>query len=151
MPVKKEMGFFGIGLRLVAVTVPFVAAAVVLQACFPRVFRLPSAWKTADLIIGIVLLAAGLAVQVFAAVRLHGAFRSGRLETKGIYALVRDPLYVNPMVTLIPGLALALNSWLVAAGSLVLFLFYRAWIGEERDWLEGKFGAEYEKYARKGY
>jgi protein-S-isoprenylcysteine O-methyltransferase Ste14 len=68
------------------------------------------------------------------------------LVTSGIYAHVRNPMYLGNAF-LLAGLAIASNSWLfVLAGVPIALAVHATIIAAEEDFLRQKFGAEYEAY-----
>ena len=98
---------------------------------------------------------AGLAVRV-ATVGFAPAGTSGRnvkeqradqLNTTGLYSLVRNPLYLGNVITLL-GFVLAIKVWwlpLIAAPCV--FLYYERIVCAEEKFLLTAFGAEYEAWA----
>jgi protein-S-isoprenylcysteine O-methyltransferase Ste14 len=77
--------------------------------------------------------------------------RENRLVTTGPYRFSRNPLYVTLIFLMIPGLALALNSWLVVTASIIACILFRIYIHEEEELLERIFGEEFRSYkARTG-
>lgn len=103
--------------------------------------------------IGFAVAAAGQAVRV-ATIGLRYIIRGGRrrrvyaadLVTEGIFAHVRNPLYVGNILILL-GLGVMANSllFLLAAGPLFGFM-YHAIVRAEEAFLEGKFGGAYHRY-----
>lgn len=74
--------------------------------------------------------------------------RADSLNTTGLYSVVRNPLYLGNIVILI-GFALATKVWwfpLVAVGAAVLY--YERIVFVEEAYLQARFGAAYEAWAR---
>lgn len=68
------------------------------------------------------------------------------LVTSGIYAHVRNPMYLGNAF-LLAGLAIASNSWLfVLAGVPIALAVHATIIAAEEDFLRRKFGAQYDTY-----
>ncbi len=68
------------------------------------------------------------------------------LVTGGIYAHVRNPMYVGNAF-LLAGMALASNSWVfVLVGVPIALAVHATIIAAEEDFLRRKFGAEYDSY-----
>ena len=69
-----------------------------------------------------------------------------QLNTKGPYALTRNPLYLGNL-GIVLGLCLVAHSWLLLAVCAALFaLQYHFIIGAEEGFLRERFGAEYDAY-----
>ena len=104
---------------------------------------------------GFAVAGAGQTVRV-ATIGLRYIIRGGRrrrvyaddLVTEGIFAHVRNPLYVGNILILL-GLGVMANSLLfvLAAGPLFVFM-YHAIVRAEEAFLEGKFGDAYRRYTR---
>ena len=68
------------------------------------------------------------------------------LVTSGIYAHVRNPMYLGNAF-LLAGLAIASNSWLfVLVGVPIALAVHATIIAAEEDFLRKKFGAQYDTY-----
>ncbi|MDQ7833581.1 MAG: isoprenylcysteine carboxylmethyltransferase family protein [Desulfovibrionaceae bacterium] len=93
---------------------------------------------------GLVLL--GLAVYAAAIMRLYQSYDASRLETGGIYALVRHPMYAAWVVCIIPGVSLLLGGFFVLTAPIFTALIYRLTIRHEEAWLESRFGDAYRHY-----
>jgi protein-S-isoprenylcysteine O-methyltransferase Ste14 len=96
--------------------------------------------------LGTALLLLGLAVYAAAIMRLYASHDAGRLETGGIYALVRHPMYAAWVVCIIPGLSLLIGGVLVLTAPLFTVLIYRLSIRHEEAWLEARHGEAYRRY-----
>jgi hypothetical protein len=71
------------------------------------------------------------------------------LVTGGIYAHTRNPMYLGNAF-LLAGLAIASNSWLVATlGVAIALAWHAAIIAAEEDFLRAKFGAQFDRIARR--
>lgn len=111
---------------------------------------------------GLVWLGAGLMI-LGGGIALAGSISLGRrltpfpkpqensqLTRRGVYSLMRHPLYTSVMVTAI-GWALFRHSWTALAGALVLALFLDAKARREERWLRSQFPdyAEYQRQVRR--
>lgn len=71
------------------------------------------------------------------------------LNTKGLYSVVRNPLYLGNFFMYL-GIALFLhNWWLLVSFILTFWLYYERIIFAEEAFLRNKFGIEYLQWARK--
>jgi protein-S-isoprenylcysteine O-methyltransferase Ste14 len=95
------------------------------------------------------LIAAGVIVYLAAFAQLRRALARGQLATTGLYARTRHPLYAAAIGLIVPGVALALRSWLLLPMPLVAYLAARLAVrGEERR-LASRFGDAYDRYRQR--
>jgi protein-S-isoprenylcysteine O-methyltransferase Ste14 len=105
------------------------------------------------MVIGVVLLAAGLALVVSANLAFRDAGTnvepwkpSLAIVTRGIFAWLRNPMYVGGVVALI-GLAVLLASdWMVVMTVALAFVLHLGVVKREERYLEAKFGDAYRRY-----
>ncbi len=124
-------------------------AILILLLPSPRIADDPAAIGIAGLVIALI----GQAIRA-ATIGLAYIIRGGKdhrvyaeeLVTSGIYAHVRNPMYLGNAF-LLAGLAIASNSWLfVLAGVPIALAVHATIIAAEEDFLRKKFGAAYEAY-----
>lgn len=101
---------------------------------------------------GLVLFAAGIAVQAVAMFQLKGSYtvRLGvqpeqRLVTWGLYRIVRHPGYLSYLMS-ISGIGLAMGSLLTFGLLVIVLIFLIKRIDEEEKMLIGEFGEKYLEY-----
>jgi len=93
---------------------------------------------------GSALAVAGLALRAWAAGCLE---KSARLATGGPYARTRNPLYLGSSL-MGAGFAIAGRSLIMAVAlAALLILVYAPVIRREAEFLEGRFGDDYRRYA----
>ncbi len=73
--------------------------------------------------------------------------RAERLNTTGLYATVRNPLYVGNFLVFLGYLLATKVWWLVVVAAVVYWIYYRRIIAAEESFLRGRFGAEFESWA----
>lgn len=71
------------------------------------------------------------------------------LNTKGIYATVRHPLYLGNYLIGLGAVMLPFEAWLVAIYTLAFWLYYERIMMAEEAFLHEKFGRSYKKWARR--
>ncbi len=69
------------------------------------------------------------------------------LNTKGIYSVVRHPLYLANYLIWLGLLFFTMNIWAIIIVSLVYWLYYERIIFAEEAFLRQKFGPEFEEWA----
>jgi protein-S-isoprenylcysteine O-methyltransferase Ste14 len=111
---------------------------LMLQAAFLNVLPIPGR-SSGRRIAGLALFVAGVGMAIAGRLQLgsnwsnieDGQIRTDQaLETRGIYRVVRHPIYAGDSLLLF-GLELALNSWLVLAMFGPLIMFIRRALAEE--------------------
>lgn len=98
---------------------------------------------------GGVLCGLGLIVYGLGLLAVYRAIDARRLATRGIYAIVRHPLYAAWVWLLVPGLALMKGTLLTLTTPLVAGIFYRLCIPHEEAHLVECFGEAYRHYGRR--
>lgn len=72
---------------------------------------------------------------------------AGMLNTKGLYSLVRNPLYVGNYFMWLGISMLTANLWFVGIFTLIFWIYYERIVYAEEEFLRDKFGADYLKWA----
>lgn len=147
--MSKKMTVVGVGEKIIALTLVYLAPAIYLGKVYPTVFRFTADRSPVLWGIGWVLVGLGVVTNFGAAFEMLAAYRQGKLATGGFYAVTTHPMYTTHIFTTIPGLALLLNSWLILPASLVMYLANKRFAKVEDAWLAQKFGREYEEYRRR--
>lgn len=111
-------------------------------------FEITKYHKGILIIIGIILIIAGISMVANVSRKLLRSFKAGMLMTDGLYSVFRNPMYTAYLLV-IPGICLLFNSWIVLTTVLVNFILFQIFIREEYRYLEEKFGKEYQDYLKK--
>lgn len=69
------------------------------------------------------------------------------LNTKGMYSVVRHPLYLGNLIMYTAALLYTKSPWFALAGCFALVLYYERIIATEEDYLRGKFGNRLDEWA----
>ncbi len=125
-------------------------------ASYPRLFRGSERWDRVLDAVGIAVALCGqllrAAVIGFAYIRRGGKNKqvfADSLVQEGVFAHSRNPLYLGNFLALV-GFCLIHNSTLCYAVGIPFFaLAYLAIVAAEEEYLQQKFGAEYEAYCRR--
>lgn len=136
----------GVGPKIGRIALPYLVITIVLTVLYPQVFAICNDIRQSLLIAGIILMAVALIIYAMTIRVMVPGIRENRLVTNGPYRFSRNPLYVTLIFLLIPGLALALNSWLVVTASIIACILFRIYIHEEEELLERIFGEEFSSY-----
>ncbi len=143
----KLKALMGAGDLIIGCTLPFAAAGIVLNLVFPAVCALDLGLT--GIVIGIILLAAGVPLWLAAAVQILVSVPKGKLVTTGPFAVVLHPIYTFFGLLVIPGTSFLFDTWVGFAIGIVLYLFSRIFSGREEKKLEESFGEKYRAYRKK--
>jgi len=97
---------------------------------------------------GMLLIAVGLGAHLLTLTSLLVGQRKGELVTTGAYRIVRHPLYATWLWLILPGIALLGRSWLMLGVVPIVYAVFKAFLKDEEDELERRFGRECETYRR---
>jgi len=139
------MNIFGQGIRIILFTVPAVAAAVAAHHYVPNLVRIPLP-RSILTPVGVALAAPGLVLWFTAVVQLLVEFPRGKLVTAGAYRVCRNPIYSSFAFFILPGLSLAIGTWVYLVVAAVLCLGVVIFIRKEERDLSRVFGDEYRRY-----
>ena len=157
MPLKEELVEQGNWLFRNRSWVPLVALAVVALS-LPFSPRPSEAWSWVAweaFCVGVSM--TGLAVRAMViGVKPRGTSgrnrkvqNAARVNTTGIYSVVRHPLYLGNAL-MWAGVAIFPRTWAAAIFAAAFFwVFYERVMIAEEEFLRGKFGAEYERWAER--
>ncbi len=145
---QNGMNIIGQGGKIILFTLPFLAAAILLQVKFPQAAALPESlnWIRP---LGYVLLPPGLILWGTAVIQLLTGFPKGKLVTRGAYGVVRNPIYSSMTFFVLPAISLLTLTWVYLAAAASLYAGVMIFIGEEEQQLTRVFGREYEEYLEK--
>lgn len=158
MPLREELERSGNWLFRWRGYLPLVAVGIVLLAMRGYEYlahseKLDHIWEAFCLIVSFL----GLGIRIFTVGSVPGG-TSGRnrrkqvadsLNTKGMYSVTRNPLYLGNFFM---GLGVALFAhlwWLTTIYILLFWLYYERIIFAEEEYLRNKFGDEYLEWASK--
>lgn len=140
------MGPMGVAPKLLPYLVPPFLMAIAFQLIAPRAATFEGPLRGLCYASGLYLAVLGVLSYADLATRLIVALKTGRLVTRGAYAICRHPLYAWWVFLAFPAAALLLDNWifLVAAAATAVATHRHA--GEEERDLELRFGEAYRGY-----
>ena len=145
----QKMTHFGVGPKIFVPGIIYDILAGLATHFWPGVFLIRTISNSILAGAGIVLLILGVPMWAMGVWTIVRAFRRGELVTRGVYALVRHPIYSAWIVFIFPGIALLCRSWLMLGASLVSYAIFKLLIKREERYLEEKFGQAYLDYRRR--
>lgn len=143
------MNRWGMGTMLYRATILYALLAILYDSILLASFcdRLVP-WRLA-LAVGGTLLFLGVIVYALGTFSVYKAVDAGQLATRGVYAVVRHPLYAAWVWLIVPGLALLQGTPLTLAAPVVAAVFYRLCIPHEESVLRRVHGEAYDCYRRR--
>jgi protein-S-isoprenylcysteine O-methyltransferase Ste14 len=145
--MEKKMSVMGVGGKIAIPTALYMAVAGAVSWFFRPLFRITGDSRALR-IPGILMAAAGFALNLAAAGAMLKAHKEDRLATGGLYRLFRDPMYVLQIFITLPGLFLLFNSWLVLTGVIPAYIAYQVFVRQEHRYLADRFGEAYRAYLK---
>jgi protein-S-isoprenylcysteine O-methyltransferase Ste14 len=142
----QRMTHFGVGPKIFLPGIAYDIVAGLATHYWPDVFLVRSVSGSILAGAGIVLLILGIPMWAIAVWTIVRAFSRGELVTRGVYGLVRHPIYSAWIVFIFPGIALLCRSWLMLPASLVSYVIFKLLIKREDRYMEEKFGKAYLDY-----
>lgn len=146
MNQSERSSIMGDGPRLALYLFPILGLAILATVLLPRAFAFAGRLYGLAYVTGIVLAALGLLFQASSAYVLISSYRAGRLATWGSYGLCRHPIFAWWVFSVLPALALILNSWLFLAVAVLFRILSGKLAKREEAELVALFGLEYELY-----
>ena len=150
---QNHLPVMGIGPVCIAIMIACTAASIV-----PVTFGILTSGTVRNaglavifVIAGILFIAGGMALwgaAVFGA-RIDLTIKSNRLETGGVYALVRNPIY-SAFLFICTGSLLCCRNWYALILPPLLWLYLTVFMKlTEEKWLAERFGEEYAAYCKR--
>lgn len=132
--------------------VRIVASRIFLAAVAVSLLFIRSGWDyfspaigAVMLILGLILTSLATAGRLWCSLYIAG-YKNARLVTEGPYSMTRNPLYFFSFLGAI-GIGLATATLTIPAVLAVVFwIYYRAVIEQEEEYLSRKYGAEFAAY-----
>lgn len=148
MAEDKRMSLWGIGPIYTSISFPLVLIAILIHyLTFPR-FYLPGISLTAILFIAIPLITLGLLLWVSAGIQIDKYIINGILADKGVYGIVRNPIYAGILFVATGGLLLFRSLIMLPVPILMYFLLKLLLISEEKVLTE-YFGEAFLSYRQR--
>ena len=145
-PDMNRLSRWGVGPSIVLAALSYAAIGAIMTYLWPDTYLIRAIRYPVYLVTGASLLVIGVPMLVVAAVALTRNYDRDQLSTRGIYGVVRNPIYSAWIVFLIPGLVLFARSLPLLLTPLVAYLVFKKRIVREEEYLEERFGDSYLKY-----
>lgn len=147
----QKLPLFGIGPYLIAGIGAVTAVGIILSISVFKFGILEGIWTWVFRIIGILLILAGAAVWYIGAVcsGMDESITENKLQTGGIYAWVRNPMYSGWWM-LISGIGLMWHNFMVIPFYVINWLILTCVLkNTEEKWLSDLYGQDYLDYRKR--
>ena len=150
MKEGQKLPLFGVGPYIVYGMAAVNLIGVILFEYVFKIGILAAPWILIFRMIGVLLIVAGIAVWFIGAMRsdMDDSITENRLQTKGIYSWVRNPMYSGCWIALSGGLLMWHNVWLLMFPVIDWMIMTVALINTEEKWLLDLYGDEYAEYKK---
>ena len=150
MKEGQKLPLFGVGPYIVYGMAAVNLIGVILFGYVFKIGILAAPWILIFRIIGVLLIAAGITVWFIGAMRsdMDDSITENRLQTKGIYSWVRNPMYSGCWIALSGALLMWHNVWLLMFPVIDWLIMTVALINTEEKWLLELYGDEYTEYKK---
>lgn len=150
MKEGQKLPLFGVGPYIVYGMGVVTVVGIILLGYVFKIGILESPWVLIFRIIGAVLIALGIAVWYIGALRsdMDGSITDNKLQTKGIYAWVRNPMYSGWWILMIGITLMWHNVWMLILPVINWVIMTVSLINTEEKWLADLYGDEYAEYKK---
>jgi protein-S-isoprenylcysteine O-methyltransferase Ste14 len=140
------MTIWGVGPRLALLSFAYSLIPFLLMHLYPEYFIISFVPQSFFKMAGIILLAIGIPFWAVSVMTIVKGFKKGVLCTRGVYSIVRHPLYCAFIVFIVPGILMFFRSWVLFTIPIASYLIFKRLIGKEEQYLAETFGEEYQRY-----
>lgn len=150
MKEGQKLPMFGVGPYIVYGMGMVAAIGIILFGYVFKIGILNAPWTVVFRIVGAVLIALGLTVWYIGALRsdMDESITDNKLQTKGIYAWVRNPMYSGWWILIIGITLMWHNTWMLILPVINWCIMTISLINTEEKWLAGLYGKDYEEYKK---
>lgn len=146
----QKLPLFGVGPYIVYGIAVLNVIGIILFGYVFKIGTLESPWTLIFRIIGGVLIVIGVAIWYIGALRsdMDESITENKLQTKGIYSCVRNPMYSGWWIALSGIILMWHNAWMLILPLLDWVVITIALINTEEKWLLDLYGQEYADYKK---
>lgn len=151
MKEGQKLPLFGVGPYIIyGIAVLNVIGIIVFGYVF-KIGTLEGPWTLIFRIIGGILIVIGVAIWYIGALRsdMDESITENKLQTKGIYSRVRNPMYSGWWIALSGIILMWHNAWMLILPLLDWVIITIALINTEEKWLLDLYGQEYAEYKKR--
>lgn len=147
----QKLPLFGIGPYLISSVFLVTVIGIILSSYVFRIGTLDGIWLWIFRMIGVLLIAGGICVWYMGALRsnMDKNISDNKLQTGGIYACVRNPMYSGCWM-IASGIGFMWHNWMIFPLILITWgIMTVVLINTEEKWLVNLYGDEYKEYKKR--
>ncbi len=150
MKEGQKLPLFGVGPYIIYGIATVNILGIILFGYVLKTGVLDSPWILIFRIVGALLIALGIAIWFIGAVKsdMDESITTNKLQTKGIYAWVRNPMYSGWWIALSGICLMWHNAWMLILPVIDWVIMTVALINTEEKWLLDLYGEEYVEYKK---
>ena len=150
MKEGQKLPLFGVGPYIIYGIAMLNIIGIILFVYVLKIGKLDEPWTLILHIVGTILIVLGIAIWYIGALRsdMDDSITENKLQTKGIYSWVRNPMYSGCWIALSGGLLMWHNVWLLMFPVIDWLIMTVALINTEEKWLLDLYGDEYIEYKK---
>ncbi len=150
MKESQKLPLFGVGPYLVLTMAIIYIIGVILFGYVLNIGTMEGVWIIVFRFIGIVLLVIGIYIWYLGAVKsdMDDSITENRLQTKGIYSIVRNPMYSGWWMAFSGIILMWHNAWMLVLPLINCLIITVVLINTEEKWLIDLYGNEYIEYKK---
>jgi protein-S-isoprenylcysteine O-methyltransferase Ste14 len=148
---EQKLPLFGVGPYMIFAIAVVSLLGQILFGCVWKIGTLSRPWSIVFIIIGSILIAAGVAIWFIGAIRsdMDNSIAKNRLKTDGIYSWVRNPMYSGWWLA-ISGISFLCHNLCMLILPVINWGILTCWlICTEEKWLLELYGDEYASYKKR--
>lgn len=147
----QKLPLFGVGPYIVYGIAMVNAIGIILLEYVFKIGIMESPWTIIFRIVGSLMIVLGGVIWYIGALRsdMDASITENRLQTKGIYALVRNPMYSGWWIALSGITLMWHNAWMLILPVIDWAIMTVVLINTEEKWLLDLYGNEYAEYKKR--
>ncbi len=151
MNEKNHLPLYGVGPVIVYGQFIFTAITILLTYVFDLRFSMINAINIVFKIVGMLLIAAGLYLDLSAKLKskIFKNIEDNKLITDGVYSIVRNPVYSGALLGCTGAILIANNLILLIVPVICWMYMTLFLIKTEEKWLRERYGEEYALYCKR--
>lgn len=151
MKEGQKLPLFGVGPYIIYGIAVLNLIGIILFGYVFKIGTLESLWILIFRIIGVILIVLGVIIWYIGALRsnMDESITENKLQTKGIYSWVRNPMYSGWWIALSGITFMWHNAWMLILPMLDWVVITIALINTEEKWLLDLYGQEYVDYKKR--
>ena len=147
----QKLPLFGVGPYIIYGTALLNVIGIILFGYVLKIGTLTDMWVWFFRIVGAVLIVLGVVIWYIGALRsdMDESITENRLQTKGIYSWVRNPMYSGLWIAFSGIVLMWHNAWMLILPVIDWVIMTIALINTEEKWLLNLYGQEYADYKKR--